>query len=146
MYKGGPTPNLTFSIEPLAAPDLDHITLTIDGTTLSADPKQGTAKTFSWPGSTPNAILLARYGGSSSDFTIGEKSGLWAIWRLLDTAQKVAQAGNQYQVQWAPETTAGPVMVHGHAVTIPFALDAQGSAIFSRGYFSGLNCVSKAVQ
>ena len=146
LYKGGPKPNLTFSLQPLPAPDLDHITLTIDGTTLSADPKQGTSKTFSWPGTTPNAILLVRFGGASSDFTISDKSGLWAVWRLLDTAQKLSLAGSQYQVQWAPETTAGPLTVNGHPVIVPFSLDAQGSQIFSRGYFSGLNCVSKAVQ
>ena len=146
LYKGSPKPNLTFSLQPLPAPDLDHITLTIDGTTLSTDPKQGVSKTFSWPGTASNAILLARFGGSSSDFTISDKSGLWAVWRLLDTAQKVSVAGNQYQVQWTPETTAGFLQVNGHVVTVPFSLDAQGSQIFSRGYFSGLSCISKAVQ
>jgi type VI secretion system protein ImpL len=146
LYKGGPNPNLTFTIQPLAAADLDHVTLTIDGTTLSADPKQGGSKAFTWPGSTPGAALLARYGGASSDFTISDKSGLWAVWRLLDTAQKVALTGNQYQVQWAPETSAGPITVHGHALIIPFSLDAQGSQIFSRGYFGDLKCVGKAVQ
>ncbi len=146
IYKGGPTPNLTFTITPVAAPDLDHITLTLDGTTLSADPKQATPKTFTWPGSAQNAILQVRYGGSPTDVGIADRSGLWAVWRLLDTAQKVALTGSQYQLQWAPETSAGPQTVHGHPLVIPFSLDAQGSQIFSRGYFGDVKCLSKAVQ
>jgi type VI secretion system protein ImpL len=145
IYKGGSTPNLTFTVTPVAAPDLDHVTLTLDGTTLSADPKQGTSKTFTWPGPTQNAELLARWGGAPNDNTIAEKSGLWAVWRLLNTA-RVTLNGSQYQVQWALESSAGPTMIHGHQVVIPFALDAQGSQIFSRGYLSTLRCISKAVQ
>jgi hypothetical protein len=89
---------------------------------------------------------MVRYGGSPTDVTIADRPGLWAVWRLLDTAQKVALTGSQYQLQWAPETSAGPQLLHGHPLTIPFSLDAQGSQIFSRGYFSGIACVSKAVQ
>ncbi len=146
LYKSGPKPNLTFAMQPLPAPDVDHVTLTIDGTSLSTDPKQATSKTFTWPGATQNATLLVRFGGSSSDFSISDKSGLWAVWRLLDTAQKVSLAGSQYQVQWAPETSAGPLVVNGHPLVVPFSLDAQGSQIFSRGYFAGVNCISNAVH
>ncbi|HZS55615.1 MAG TPA: ImcF-related family protein [Bryobacteraceae bacterium] len=146
MYKGGPKPDLSFSVKPLPAPDLDHITLTIDGTTLSTDPKQGTSKTFSWPGTTSNAVLLVRFGGASVDSSLSDNTGLWAIWHLLDTAQKLSVAGNQYQVQWVLSTTAGPVIINSHPATAPFVLDAQGSQIFSRGFLSGLGCVSKAVQ
>lgn len=146
LYKGGQNPNLSFTVQPLPAQDLDHVTLSLDGTTLSTDPKQGTPKTFTWPGSAPSATLQVRYGGAPNDFGIADKQGLWAVWRLLDTAQKVALAGSQYQVQWAPETSAGPITVHGHPLLIPFSLDAQGSAIFSRGYFGDVRCLSKAVQ
>jgi type VI protein secretion system component VasK len=146
VYHAGAAPSLSFTITPVATPDLDHITLTIDGTTLSADPKQGTAKTFTWPGTAQNAILLVRYGGSPTDSGIAQKTGLWAVWRLLDTAKKVSQSGSQYQLQWAPETSAGPVTVNGHPLVISFSLDAQGSQIFSRGYFGDVKCLSKAVQ
>jgi type VI secretion system protein ImpL len=146
IYHSGPNPNLSFTITPIATPDVDHVTLTIDGTTLSADPKQGTSKTFSWPGTTQNAVLLVRYGGSPTDIGIAQKNGLWAVWRLLDTAKKVSLSGSQYQLQWAPETSAGPQTVNGHPLVISFSLDAQGSQIFSRGYFGDVKCLSKAVQ
>jgi type VI secretion system protein ImpL len=146
IYHGGATPNLSFTITPVATPDLDHVTLTVDGTTLSADPKQGTSKTFTWPGTAQNAILLVRYGGSPTDSGIAQKTGLWAVWRLLDTAKKVSLSGSQYQLQWLPETSAGPVTVNGHPLVISFSLDAQGSQIFSRGYFGDVKCLSKAVQ
>jgi type VI protein secretion system component VasK len=146
LYKGGAAPSLSFTVQPSPAADLDHVTLSIDGTTLSTDPKSSTPKTFTWPGSAPSASLLVRYGGATNDFGIADKQGLWAVWRLLDTAQKVSLAGNQYLVQWAPETSAGPITVHGHPLVIPFSLDAQGSAIFSRGYFGDIRCLSKAVQ
>jgi type VI protein secretion system component VasK len=147
MYKsGGPKPDLTFSVRPLPAQDLDHITLTIDGTTLSTDPKQGTSKTFSWPGTTSNAILLVRFGGASVDSSLSDNTGLWAIWHLLDTAQKISVAGNQYQVQWVLQTTAGPVIINGHPATAPFVLDAQGSQIFSRGFLGGLRCTGTALS
>jgi type VI protein secretion system component VasK len=146
LYKGGLQPNVTFSMQPVAAPDVSHITLTIDGQTLSTDMQSAHAQTFSWPGTVQNARLSVRFGVGGLDTQVDDRSGLWAIWHLLDTAERWQAAGTQYQMEWVQKTSAGPEMINGHPAAVKFALDPQGSQIFAPHYFSGIGCVSKAVQ
>ncbi len=146
LYKGGPQPSLTFSMQPLPAPDVNHVTLTIDGQTLSTDLQSARPQTFTWPGSVQNARLLVRFGVGGLDTQIDDRTGVWAIWHLLDTAERWQPAGSQYQMEWVQKTSAGPEMINGHPAAVKFTLDPQGSQVFGPHYFSGLTCVSKAAQ
>ena len=74
---------MTFSMQPVPTPDVEHVTLVVDGTTLSQDMKSPLKQTFTWPGSTQNATISYRVG---VEITLGGKTGLWAIWHLLDGA------------------------------------------------------------
>jgi len=146
LYKNGAQANLTFSMQPLPAPDVNHVTLTIDGQTLSTDLQSARPQTFTWPGSTQNARLLVRFGSGGLDTQIDDRSGLWAIWHLLDTAERWEPTGNQYQMEWVQKTSAGPEIINGHPAAVKFSLDPQGSQVFAPHYFSGMSCPSKAVQ
>jgi type VI secretion system protein ImpL len=146
FYKSGAQePNLTFSMQPVAAPDVDHITLTIDGTTLSQDMRSAAKQTFTWPGSTQEAHLKVRFTGGS-EFGFVDKTGVWAIWHFLDTAEKWQSYGSQYQVEWTEKTTAQVVTINGHPATVRFLLDPQGSQVFRPQGFSGAPCSSIAVK
>ncbi|MBV9157349.1 MAG: hypothetical protein JO097_13880 [Acidobacteriaceae bacterium] len=146
IYKGGPQPNLTFAMQPLPTPDVSHVTLTIDGQTLSTDLQTARPQNFTWPGTQQNARLLVRFGAGGLDTQIDDKAGTWAIWHLLDTAERWLPAGSQYQMEWVQKTSAGPEMINGHTAAVKFSLDPQGSQVFAPHYFSGMSCPSKAVQ
>jgi type VI secretion system protein ImpL len=146
LYKGGAQPNMTFSMQPLPSAGLDHVTLAIDGQTLSTDVQgSGRAQTFPWPGATQGVDLKVKFSGGS-EFGMFNIPGLWAIWHVLDTAEQWQPAGSQYQLTWVQRIGPNIETIAGHPVVVKFLLDAQGSQVFHPQYFSGLSCVSKAVQ
>ncbi len=146
MYKGdAQQPNMSFSVQALPAPDVTHVTLTINGQTLSTDLKNGArSQTFAWPGTAAAAYLGVGYGGNKDD-QIANYNGLWAAWRLLNTGERL-QSGGQLELQWTEKSSAGITTISGHPKTVKLALDAQSSPIFQPPYFSSLGCVSKAIQ
>ena len=141
FYKTGAEPNMSFSMQPVPTPDVEHITLFIDGTSLSQDMKSPLKQTFTWPGSSPGANIKYRTG---TDFTLAESTGLWAIWHVLDTAD----IWTSDQVQWnlrsgnPPTPIIGP---SGKPLQVKFQLDPQGSQVFHKGAFSGPGCSPVAV-
>ncbi|HEX4809367.1 MAG TPA: type VI secretion protein IcmF/TssM N-terminal domain-containing protein [Bryobacteraceae bacterium] len=146
LYNTGADPNMSFSMEPQSSPDIDHITMVIDGITLSQEMKNPAKQVFQWPGSTQGADLRIRFTGGGED-DIVSTTGLWAIWHFLDTAESWTPVGNQLSVQWTEKTTAGIVKLpNGHPKTVKFMLDPQGSQVFQPRYFAGLGCSSTAVK
>jgi type VI protein secretion system component VasK len=147
FYRGetAQSPNLSFSMQPLPAPDVDHVTLAIDGQTLSADVRSSAKpQLFTWPGSTQGVNLQVRFG-ASPEFTIVQTTGLWAVWHFLDTGERVP-GGSALELEWVQKTSAGPATINGHPAAVKFALDPQSAQVLRPQYFSGLGCVSKAVQ
>jgi type VI secretion system protein ImpL len=135
--------NMTFTIQALPSQDVDHVSLAIDGSTLSGDPKNKPSQAFTWPGSVQSFALQARFGGSKSDFSIVNTTGLWAAWHAVDRANR----GAGDTLQWTPITPGeGPIQVNGHPLTVRFGLDAQSAQILRPQYFTGLSCPGKAVQ
>ncbi len=147
LFRGGAQqPNLAFSMQPVATPDVEHITLAIDGQTLSTDLRSGAkSQSFTWPGTAQGASLSVRFG-NGPDFLIAQTTGPWAVWRLLQTSESWQPTGAQYELQWIFKTSAGVQQINGHAPAVKFMLDPQGSQIFRPQYFSSLGCVSKAAQ
>lgn len=148
LYKGGGDPNMSFTMQPLPSPDIDHITLVIDGSTLSEDMKNPAKQLFQWPGSTQGVDLRVRFTGGGEDvFTTSSITGLWSIWRFLDTAETWTPIGNQLSVQWTEKSSAGVITLpNGHPKTVKFILDPQGSKVFQPRYFAGLGCSATAVK
>jgi type VI secretion system protein ImpL len=145
LYKGDnpQNPSLSFSMQPTPSPDVNHVTLNIDGQTLSTDLTGGAkSQVFAWPGTATGVSLQVRFGsGGGPDFTLVQTSGLWAVWHFLDTAEHVP--GSATEMQWVQKTAAGVVMISGHPAAVRFTLDSQ---VLRPLYFSGMTCVSKAVQ
>ncbi len=147
MFKGEGGPSFTFSMQALPSQDVSHVTLNIDGQTLSTDLKGGgKSQTFNWPGTTPSVALGVSFGGASLESGIVQTSGLWAVWHFIDTGERLPSAGSQLEMQWVEKTSAGIVSINGHPASVKFALDPQSSLILRPQYFSGLACTSKAVQ
>jgi type VI protein secretion system component VasK len=146
LYKTGAEPNMSFAMQPQPSPDIDHITLVIDGMTLSQEMTNPAKQIFQWPGATQGADLRVRFTGGGEDDLI-TTTGLWAIWHFLDTTESWTPVGNQLSVQWTEKTTAGIVKLpNGHPKTVKFMLDPQGSQVFQPHYFTGLGCSATAVK
>jgi type VI protein secretion system component VasK len=148
LYPANATqPNMTFSMQVLPSQDVTHLTLTIDGQTLSTDLKSGPkSQLFSWPGSVQGVSLGVGFAGGG-ELTIVQANGLWAIWHFLDSGERIQSSGNQLQLEWIEKSSAGQITtINGHPAAVKFALDAQSSQVFRPQYFSGLTCTSKAVQ
>ena len=141
-------PNLTFSMQVLPSQDVTHLTLVIDGQTLSTDLKTGPkSQTFSWPGPTQGVSLGVAFGGGVELSIIQPDNRLWALWHSLDSGERIQSSGNPLELQWILKSSAGQTsMINGHPAAIRFALDAQNAQVFQPHYFSGLACTSKAVQ
>lgn len=144
FYHGDSTgnPNFSFTIQALPSDYVDHVTLAIDGVTLSGDPKNKPAQTFAWPGTAPGFSLQVPYGASGAEASIVNTTGLWAVWHALDRADR----GTAGLLQWTLSTAAGPVSVKGQPLTVKFSLDPQSAQIFRPQFFAGLTCPPKAVQ
>ncbi len=144
LYHADPTgnPNLSFTIQALPSDYVDHVTLAIDGVTLSGDPKTKPIQTFPWPGTAPGFSLQVPYGASAAEASIVNTTGLWAVWHALDKADR----GSAGLLQWTLSTASGPVSVKGQPLTVKFSLDPQSAQIFRAQFFAGLNCPAKAVQ
>ena len=93
-------PNMSFTIQALPSDNIDHVSLTVDGGNLSGDPKNKPYQTFAWPGTTQEFTLSVRTVGSTSDLSITNKTGLWAVWHAIERADRAA--GNS--LQWTPVT------------------------------------------
>lgn len=148
LYHGASAqPNLTFSMQVLPSQDVTHVSLMINGQTLSTDLKGGPkSQTFSWPGSTQGVSLGVVFGGGA-ELTVVQTTGLWALWRFLDSGERMQSPGNQLQVEWLVKSSAGQIStINGHPAAIRFALDSPNAQIFHPQYFGGLACTSRAVQ
>jgi type VI secretion system protein ImpL len=145
LYRGGSQqPNLTFTMQPLPSPDVQHVALTIDGQTLSTDTKSARPQTFAWPGTAPGVGLSVSFGGP--DMQIAQTAGLWALWHFLDTGDRLQSSGSQLEIQWVYRTSAGVTTINGHPAAVRFALTSPYAQLFEPQYFSGLACSPKALQ
>jgi type VI secretion system protein ImpL len=146
LYKGGgQAPNFTFTMQALPSPDVSHIALTIDGTTMNTDLKgAAVSQTFPWPGASPGVNFAVSFGGPA--LSNPPITGLWAAWHFVDQARRWEGPGGQLNLEWTQKNESGVSMINGHPASVRFALDPQSSQIFRPQYFSNLACVSKAVQ
>ena len=146
LYRNGNQIGTTFGMQPLATPGLDHVTLTIDGQTLSTDVQNGAKmQTFPWPGSAQGTDLKVKFSGGS-EFGMINIPGVWSVWRLMDTAENWVPIGNQVQLTWVQRIGSIIETIGGNQVVVKFVLDGQGSQVFRPHYFDGLACVGRAVQ
>ena len=144
-YAGGATdPHLTFTVKPVKAEGTDGATFTVDGQTLTSSGDALTPKPFVWSGSSHEA----KVGLPLGDIT--QKTGLWAIFKVVGTADKVQQTSSSTSIyDWIFRTNAGPVMLKSGngPITIRYELDmGSNPPIFQKGYLAGLSCVAEVAK
>ncbi len=145
LYAGGTAePHLVFGLKPIKTEGIDKMTLQMYGQTLTYGGDAATAKSFTWPAN-PQEVKLTSSGGNLPNY-----SGLWAISRFFEDADKARTAGTVTTYDWVFRAGKNqtPVTTNsGAPLTVRFDLDMGASPqIFQKGFLSGLGCVSEVAK
>jgi type VI protein secretion system component VasK len=132
----GTEPRLTFALKPAFSPEIQSVTITIDGQ-RAAFTGDTPAVQFSWPG---DGVQMTVKSGDTYPFPSYE--GPWGVFDFFYDADKpapspewVLRAGRQGKPFLSPATNQ-PIAVH-------FDLDMLGNPqLFQKGYLQELACVA----
>jgi type VI secretion system protein ImpL len=85
FFADGPAPGFSVAITP---PPTGGVKMDVDGTAIYGQPRNNASANIQWPGSseTHRASLSVEMPGGRPPVSI-EKTGLWSLYRLLDTGQ-----------------------------------------------------------
>lgn len=137
---GSPDPHFNYTITPEVTPDMDKVTLVVDGQNNVFNAT--TLKNFTWPGNPHGVSLTITYkGGFQAQVTSFE--GLWSVFHFVGEANR----HNGPAIDW--DATAGnpprqQKNAAGQPITIRFNIGAN-PPIFTPGYFT-FNCVSDVAR
>lgn len=152
LYPNGSlTPQLSFSLYPVALGEMESIRLTINGQTAEYSTRAASAQQFTWPGSATGvrlAVSASESGGIS--FLYPTEDGLWGIFNFFseaDTARETA-TGGIYEWRLTSGTQHRAVTTpSGKPVVVQLILDMDGQPnVFRKRYWAGLNCVAEVAK
>lgn len=145
---GSQEPRLTYALKPVPVEGIQTVGLSLDGQTLTYTGGAAAAKQFIWQGGgNHEAKATVRFGGGP-DLAWSTNDGLWAVWQFFGKAEQWRQTGNTASLEWVIRIGKDPVTLpSGKPLTVRFDLDMGGApAMFQKGYFSRLACVSEVAR
>jgi len=146
LYGEGTTLRLRYGLRTLASPNIQNITLEIDGDTIAG---AGQGKTFAWPGASGSQRVRARVL-AGANVTFGSYDGMWGIFRWFGDADprppgtKVIQFSRVRQGRGNPEEVQD---ASGKAIVLRLELTElpNGIDVFDRNFFN-IRCPGKVVE
>jgi len=138
---GSPDPHFNYTVTPEVTPDMDKVTLAIDG--QSGVFTATTLKNYTWPGSAHGVSLTITYKGGFQTL-VTSFEGLWSVFRFVAEANR----RNGPAIEWdstsgnPPRRQTNPAT--GQYITIRFNIGAN-PPIFTPGYFT-FTCVSEVAR
>jgi type VI protein secretion system component VasK len=141
---GGSQPHLDYriSLDETAKVPFD---LEVDGHKIVYTGKPTKAIPLSWPSaSASSATLTVRSKGLNLP---NHHEGMWGLFHVLHAADGQPTPGVFTFSRFELNGSNVPLQDDkGRAFSLEIHVDSSAAALFSRGYFSKLQCVSKAVQ
>jgi type VI secretion system protein ImpL len=138
--KEGTAPGFTFTMKNLQSADVEHVTLSINGSRLSTSSTD--SREFSWPGNQEGADLKVKFVGGS-EFTAPKSPGLWGVWHFMDLGKEISSREFEWvQAMGDRVVTVGP---QNHPAAIRFTVEPPGAAQVLRPRYFNLVCVSTAL-
>ena len=136
---GTPNPHFDYTIT-LGGTGHAVVELDVDGHVLVYNPKKGPATArLVWPPVTNSPTRLTIKAGQA---LTNQYSGLWSLFRLLDTADK--QEGGLFVFSTIQISNGGNRNTlqdnKGNPVTVQIRVDSPAASAFSKGYFGKLRC------
>jgi type VI secretion system protein ImpL len=135
---GAGDPQFKYTVSPLnSSPDVDKVTLIIDGQTAVFSP--GTpGKTFAWPGPAAHSLQLKVELKGGSELAIATYDGLWSVFRFITEADR--HAGTQ--VEKRAVSGSQPITgASGQQVIVRLDFNPN-----PQNFFTGLGCVSEVAR
>ncbi len=115
FFADGPNPGFSVAITP---PPNGGVKMEVDGTAIYGQPRNNASANIQWPGpsETHHALLAVETPGGRPPLSI-EKTGLWALYRLLDTGQVTPDgslatfsiAGREFKFRFTPAAGTKPL-------------------------------------
>jgi type VI secretion system protein ImpL len=146
LYPGNASaPHLAYTLTAYPVEEIQAVTVTIEGQTLTASGATPQSKQFVWPGPGPAGVTVSgNVGGTQLNFL--NLQGPWAVFEFFRSAERSQPAAGGAIYEWIPKTGGQPITLSGRAVTLRFGLNMAGAPpIFQKGYLASLGCVSKIV-
>lgn len=131
LYPANSTePRLSYTLRLLPSPQLQNVTLMVDGQKVSSS---GSPTPLVWPGKTHSVK------GTVQGLSWPNHEGLWSIFRFLDRAKTWTASGSTSILEW-------DILIGGErAATLRMELGGPPEMV-QRGYLSRLGCVSEIVR
>ena len=146
MYPGGATaPSFRYSLTPQRSDQIKEMSVTIDGQTN----KGTSAKQYVWTGSPSHGVHISAKLSGGSDLDFQDREGPWALFRFFADADRWAQSGTGYSMEWIVRQgrEGRPVTVGGKELTYRFTVDTSGAApVFQKDFLMGMRCISQAAR
>jgi hypothetical protein len=140
-------PHFAYTVKLVSSPDLQNVTLTIDGSTVVFPGNDSPMKEFTWPGSEHIVKLTVKMKGGN-DHTLPEYRGLWAVFEFVTEADSHGE-GNPTLVRRdlgsgdPKRIIKDPVTDKDVTMKFEFIADPP---VFQKGYFGSLGCVSNVAN
>jgi len=142
LYKGSDNPRLEFSMRP-ASPNVQMLTLSMEGTSFDFPGGAPTFRKFTWPGGVHEVKLNAKTKDGDISSPASAYQGLWAVFIFFDDTENWRQTGATNTLEWK-QKVGRTGRVTG---SIQFELDMNGAPpVFQRNYLAGLACVSEVTR
>ncbi len=149
LYSGMPGQlQYKYALRPHPTETVSGGNINIDGQAMTYSGGSSSFQQFSWPATGQGVTFTVKIAGGS-DLGFPSYGGTWGVFHFFADADKTAQNGNVYNVEWVLRIAGGRPMTapNGKPVTVQFDLDTLGGPpILQKGYFSTLRCVSSVAH
>jgi len=140
LYHDSPDPSLEFSLRP-TSPNLQSVTLSIEGASFEFPGNAPTPRKFKWPGAVHEVKLSAKMK-DGGEFASPPYQGPWAVLAFFYDTENWRATGAITSMEWKLRGGREGRVIN----SIQFELDMNGAPpIFQRGYLSGA-CVAEVAR
>jgi type VI secretion system protein ImpL len=133
--------HFAYTLKPIFSEDTQSVKLTIDGQDAEFS-AESAAKSFTWQAAGAHGVQVTTRFKSGDAFPLSD-SGLWAVFRWVDDAD--LQSGDTLEWRFKSGKENRPIIspVTNQPLKVRFSI---GNAVFQKGYFGGLRCVSEIAK
>ncbi len=150
LYAGNtPDPHFTYTLKPVPADGMEDMTvdLTIDGQKFTYTGGAAPPHQFQWLASGAHGVSgTLRFDRTPLEWV--NYTGLWAVFRLIDKADRAVPYGAGQLLDWTYVTgkDSSPLRVNGKPVTVRLELGTGGLPLFQKGFAARMSCISEVAK
>jgi len=140
LFGGGAEPRVALTAHGTVTPQMPEVTL-VHGAQNARFDRTAPPAQLVWPAASGrDAKLVAKFSGRfrSSDRTVAQSTGDWALFRLVAGASKIDGAGGSLHAEWNVKDESSPV-------SVDFTIQS-GFPVLRRGWLGGMVCTPQVTR